>query len=69
MEYTIMTDQNQNNRIIRVPEMVKRSGVSRLTLDRWEKVGKFPKRRKLGSWLVGWLESDFLEWLNDGGSK
>ncbi|MBO0612962.1 AlpA family transcriptional regulator [Thiothrix fructosivorans] len=59
-------DNTQNNRILREPEIIHRTGLSRSTLLRWEKQGKFPKRRKLGSWLVGWLESDFQAWLNGG---
>lgn len=70
IETRIMTNDNtQNNRIIRTPEMIERSGLSRATLLRWEKQGKFPKRRKLNTWLVGWLESDFQAWLNNGDVK
>ncbi len=32
-------------------------------IDRLEKVGKFPKRIRLGPNRVGWIESEIYDWL------
>lgn len=40
-------------------------GVSRPTIDRWRKAGKFPKALQLGVQSIGWRRSDLDEWLND----
>lgn len=32
--------------------------VSGMTIDRWEKAGKFPKRIKLGENSVGWIQEE-----------
>ena len=49
------------NRLIRWSELKQIVGVSRSTIDRWEKEGKFPKRFKIGSNTVAWS----LEEVND----
>jgi prophage regulatory protein len=36
---------------------------SRSTLRRWEHLGIFPRRRKLGPNRVGWLQVEVEEWL------
>ncbi len=34
-------------------------------IARLEKAGKFPKRVKLGSNRVGWVEKEVLDWLEE----
>jgi prophage regulatory protein len=53
-----------NERIILETERKQRTGVSRTTAWRLEKVGKFPKRRIVSDGLVGWLESEINEWIS-----
>ena len=35
-------------------------------IARLEKAGQFPQRVQLGSNRVGWVESEVLDWLNEG---
>jgi prophage regulatory protein len=35
----------------------------RTTVWRWEKEGKFPRRRRLGGRSVAWLNSEIMEWI------
>ena len=37
--------------------------ISRSTLWRWEESGDFPRRRKIGPRLTGWLRSEIEEWV------
>lgn len=50
-------------RILRYPEVFKRTGYHRTSLFKMEKVGKFPKRIPLGPKSVGWLESEVDAWI------
>lgn len=58
-----------NLTIIRMSQMVKKIKASRSTLNDWQNEKSprykpdFPKKIKLGSSMVGWLESDVDEWL------
>jgi len=54
----MMTD-----RIIRVPECLKMTGLSETTLYRKEKAGEFPKRLKISKYSVGWKEGDVQKWI------
>ncbi len=52
----------QNN-ILRMPAVTKKTGLSRSTVYLLIEQGKFPKRIKLSSRAVGFLESDVNDWL------
>jgi prophage regulatory protein len=52
-------------RYLRQPEVIARVGVSWVTLWRWEKQDRFPKRRRLGPNTVAWVESEIDEWCAD----
>lgn len=54
-----MTD----DRLLRIDEVMERVGGSRSSIYRWEKVGRFPARRRIGSQAVGWLASEIEEWI------
>ena len=51
-------------KIIRVCEVLDLVKFSRSTLWRLEQAGHFPKRRKIASRSVGWLQSEVLEWIS-----
>jgi len=55
--------QKKTARILRKPELLGRIGLSDVTIWRWEKEGKFPKRLQLGGNSVGWLESEVDNWF------
>ena len=59
MERTVVT----LDRIVREPECLNLTGLSRSTRWRREREGTFPKRRRLGPNCSGWLLSEILEWI------
>jgi prophage regulatory protein len=50
-------------KVLRRPEVCKKTGLSYPTLYRYEKAGDFPARRQLGPNSVGWIESEIDEWI------
>jgi prophage regulatory protein len=52
-----------NDRIIRKPEVQIKVGLSDPSIWRRERKGQFPKRVSLGGHSVGWLESEVNDWL------
>ena len=53
------------SRSLREPEVRHRTGLSSPTIWRKEAAGDFPRRLKLGSRSVGWLESEIDGWVRD----
>lgn len=53
------------DRIMNTPEVVEATGVSRTTLWRLEREGKFPRRRQLIGHRVGWLASEVDAWIQE----
>lgn len=51
------------NRILRLPAVKARTGLSRSTLYLRISEGKFPKPIALGGRAVGWLEDEVDGWL------
>jgi len=49
-------------RYLRQPDVLARVGVTWITILRWERQGRFPKRRKLGPNTVAWVEAEVEEW-------
>lgn len=61
-----MPTQIENFKIIKFPEVNNLlGGVSKRTLQRWEKSGKFPKRIKLSEQSVGWILDDIHRWIGE----
>lgn len=60
-----MSNECMINRIISTKEMCQLVGRSRNTLYRWMEKGVFPARKEVAGITVGWLESDYLQWLHD----
>ena len=52
-------------RLVRMPEVVRRTGLSKRTIYRLEAAGKFPRRRRLGLRAVGWPEHQLAAWIVD----
>jgi prophage regulatory protein len=52
-------------RILRRPEVEKLVGLSRSTIYSRLEQGTFPKPIPLGGRLVGWLEQDVQNWLQE----
>ena len=51
-----------DTRIIRATELAQRLGISRVTLWRWERAGRIPKKHEVGPNVTGWLEREIEEW-------
>jgi prophage regulatory protein len=49
-------------RVLRVPEVMKLAGLSRATIYRLERAGRFPKRMQISDNVVGWYEREVLAW-------
>ena len=51
-------------RILNSNEVVKKIGLSEVTIWRRERDGSFPKRINLSDRRVGWAESEIEDWLD-----
>ena len=57
-------------RFLREREVRTKAGnIARATLYRWEKLGLFPKRRKLGPSCVAWRSDEIEKWCESRRSK
>ena len=50
-------------RFIRRHELIRLTGLSLYDLDRLERAGAFPLRRRLSAGAVGWIDAEIEEWL------
>ena len=50
--------------MLRMPEVMARTGLSRTTLWRRMRAGTFPAATSLGENSIGWPESEIAEWLS-----
>lgn len=50
---------------LRVDDVIARTGLSRSTLYRLRKKGRFPKSVRLSDVAIGWRESDVAAWLKN----
>lgn len=57
--------QDNKSKIIRFPEVREKTGLSRTTLWRFEKEGKFPRRVSLGANSVGWRLNEVANWIRE----
>ena len=51
------------HRILRLPEVMARTGLSRSTIYLRISQDNFPKPVNLGARAVGWVEAEIQEWL------
>ena len=52
-------------KILRLPEVKDRTGLSRSTVYLRISEGRFPTPVSLGGRAVGWLESEIEQWIQD----
>ena len=50
-------------RIVRLPEVMRMTGLGKSTIHRWYREGRFPQPLKLGPKSIGWRREEVLEWL------
>lgn len=66
---TTTTDQPRSERtgtptrILRLPDVQDRTGLSRTMIYRWRVAGRFPQAVPLGTRCVGWIESELEGWM------
>lgn len=64
---------NSPDRILRLPSVIKRTGLSRSTVYRKIRARTFPKPLKISERCIGWRESEVESWLRSpvvqGGAK
>ena len=53
----------QENRIVRLPEVMRLTGLSKATIHRRYRDGTFPRPLRLGPQSIGWWREEILEWL------
>lgn len=51
------------NTIIRLPEVIKATGLSRSSIYKRISEGQFPKQISLGGRASGWIEAEVEEWI------
>ena len=51
-------------RLIRLPEVEKRTGLRKSTVYEYIARNKFPKPVQLGAKAVAWVEAEVNEWIN-----
>ncbi len=52
-------------RILRLPEVIARTGLSRSTIYVRVAAGRFPRPVALGARAVGWIEAEVDEWVRE----
>jgi prophage regulatory protein len=58
-----MSEQPTHDRVLRWPEVLLCTGLSRPTISRLMDERQFPQRIKLGARAVGWRASEVAEWI------
>ena len=53
----------RENRILRLPEVMRLTGLSKATIHRRYRDGTFPRPLRLGPQSTGWWSAEILEWL------
>ncbi len=51
------------NRILRLKDVIQKTGLSRSTIYAYMKEGRFPQAIRLGARAVGWRECEIEEWI------
>jgi prophage regulatory protein len=54
-----------SKRILRLRNVIDRTGLSRSTVYQRVSEGRFPKPVSLGARAVGWVESEIEEWIGN----
>lgn len=52
-------------RVMRIAEVVKKTGYSRASVYKFMVEGSFPKSKKLGLRAVGWNSQEIQAWVNE----
>jgi prophage regulatory protein len=64
-----MASAPDRGRFLRMPDVVRETGLSRSTIWRREREGSFPKRVPLSANATGWWSEDIDRWSADRRAK
>lgn len=51
--------------LIRWPEVVRRTGLSRSAIERLLREGRFPAARRVGARAVAWIDEEISAWISE----
>ena len=51
-------------RMLRLPDVMEATGLSKSTLYDLQRAGRFPQARRLSPRCVAWLSTDIQAWIN-----
>ena len=54
-----------SEQIIKLPEVIKTTGLARSTIYKLISENSFPKQIKLTSFSSGWIQSEVDQWINE----
>ena len=52
------------DRLLRLPQVLAATGLSKASIYRLEQEGRFPKRVAISPGRVGWRESQLTDWMD-----
>ncbi len=52
-----------SNKLLRLPQVIEITGMSKTTIYRWINKNEFPKPINLSNASVGWLDTDINDWI------
>jgi len=61
----VMIEARESDRILRMPEVLERTGLSRSTIYRKMHEGTFPRQIEISKHCCGWRESSLSLWISD----
>ncbi len=59
---------SEHTKILRMPDLVLRTGLSRTTIYRKIKEGTFPAQLRISDHCCGWRESSLERWMENPGT-
>lgn len=60
-----MLEPSAHQRLLRLPEVMRRVGLKRTAIYQRMSEGRFPKSRSLGSRCTVWNETEIDEWIRE----
>lgn len=61
--FSASASQPANHRVIRLPDVIKKTGLGRTTIWRMSTSGDFPESISLGGKATGWIEAEIDRWI------
>lgn len=58
-----MKSQTSHTKVLRMKQVVERTGICRAMVYRLQRLGQFPQSIKLSERATGWLEHDVDAWI------